>query len=331
MMGKSRSNAAISTSVFSIDWLSLTVHAGYFEVMKYVTLLGLHEGLVHSGHGGTGFRDLYNGKNGFQLYANPVGSGNYCSLSIPSQALQGVGMEALLSMYSALCEDALRTGLRYNVTRADYAFDVPETAFTPVDVWRIIEKREGIETKVSEEHMTRMHNKAKTGDTVYVGSPKSDKRVRVYRKVIEGSSVFGDAPFTRVEMQNRHEAALFSFMHLMTVPMEDWAGVAAQYLNGFFTLRVKWWADFMEGVKSAYVRLRLVLPSIGRIEAWLFKQVTPALACWLAARSAGEVDAMSSAVRALLNDGANRWDERYKHMIASFEPDVKERLAVFSL
>lgn len=70
--------------VFSLDWLSLTVWLPLPELKPFLAQFIDLDTLEDTGHGGIGFSQLFRGKRGFQLYANPVnikeGDKTYCSL-----------------------------------------------------------------------------------------------------------------------------------------------------------------------------------------------------------------------------------------------------------
>ncbi len=58
--------------VFSLDWLSLTVWLPLDELKPFLKDFLDLDTLEYAGHGGRGFAQLYWGKHGFQVYAEPV-------------------------------------------------------------------------------------------------------------------------------------------------------------------------------------------------------------------------------------------------------------------
>ena len=272
----------IQKSVFSIDWLRLTVWTTFQGVMPLLSLLGLDIGLEEIGHGGIGFRCVMAGLNGFQLYRDPVNEAQiFVSLNLPSKCLQMVGMDRLQAASSWLCEQG-QNGLRWDATRLDLAFDTQSFLVEDFAVaWRSGE----VQTKA------RSWNEIKgSGDshTFYVGSRESTAMLRVYHKM--GGSSFGADAFTRVELELKADRANLAFLQVIAAPMQDWAVMAAGLLQGFVQVQSAWWSDLVEGAARSWLRLRQNIPTIASAEKWLNKQVLPSLALVVGALSSGDVD-----------------------------------------
>jgi hypothetical protein len=267
---------------------------------------------------------LYVGADGVQLYCNPVAENQYCTLSFPGQALASMGVECWLRGYVALCQSEWR----WNVTRCDFAFDT--TDFHAADIYEAAAQG-NITTRVQRKSITRTDNVPGDGYTCYVGAPSSDARIRAYRKVIPASMAFGDEPFTRVELQLRAERADMGCREVFAGSMEGWAAAAAGLLCGFFKVELDWWRDWVASIRASWVRIRRAVPTVASIEGWLVRQVTPALACWLGAKTAGDTELMPHYLRYLLQDGAKRLTAVHKSLMQGYNGDLVEKYAVYGL
>lgn len=288
--------------VFSLDWLSLTVWLSKdMLIAVYLDILGLHEGLEFSGHGGIGFQELHFGKHGFQLYAAPVNAkdgAEYCSLRFSGECLHAIGMDALVEFYTALCVD----NIRFNCTRLDVAFDTQSFTVAQVEESRSA----GLLTcKASTFRPIRDYQGNELrGHTLYFGSRQSSAMLRVYYKT-DGHS-FGDQPFTRVEMELKGERATFGLLELMAAEMCHWSSMAGAWLNAFIQIGADWWHAFVEGFKTAWLRLSRPPQTLERMGNWIRRQVAPTLACYLAAKTGGEVGEMFDIFGDLMRQGLTR-------------------------
>lgn len=314
--------------VFSLDWLSLTVWLPLEELKKFLKDFIDLDTLEDSGHGGIGFSQLWWGKHGFQLYANPVnikeGDKTYCSLRFPGECLRAVGMDNLCRFYASLVEDC---AIRVNCTRFDVAFDTQ--SFSVQDV---VDARENglLECRASVfREIVELQGTDKTGHTVYFGSRQSEAMLRVYYKT-DGHS-FGDEPFTRVELELKGERASFHFMELMANAMTDWCVVAGAWLTAFVQIGCNWWTEFVAGFRAFWLRLQRAPQTLERMGKWLRKQVAPTLACYLSATTGGDVADMFASFSDLSREGLKRLDKLKEQIARGNGADIEDVLQFLNL
>lgn len=311
----------IQSLVFSFDWLRLTVWTDFAGIQPLLALLGVDVGLENTGHGGLGFRSVWAGLHGFQLYCEPVNENQiFVSVNLPSKCIQAVGLEKWTAAYTWLCEQGL-SGLRWGCTRLDLAFDTQ--GFT-VQQFADAYRSGDVVTK------TRKWNEI-TGDdghTFYVGSRQSDALLRVYHKT-DGCS-FGDDAFTRVELELKSDRASAALLHVMASPQSEWSQIAEKWLSGFIQVRASWWEDFLGNVRSAWLKLRRRVSTVGSIGGWLRAQVAPSLAVYVQAVCQGETSVLVDEINALLKDGQSRFTRRHNQLIQGNLGDGVPEFAVYS-
>lgn len=313
----------LQKSVFSIDWLRLTIWTHFQGVAPLLAILGLDEGLEELGHGGIGFRCVMAGAHGFQLYRDPVNENQvFVSLNLPSKCLQVVGMDRVSAAAQWLCEQGQK-GLRWDATRLDLAFDTQ--SFT---VPEFVAAWEGgaVETNV---RRTSEIKSSDGGHTFYVGSRQSTALARIYHKM-DGSS-FGDDSFTRVELELKKERANLAFLQVVAAPMQDWAVMAAGLLSGFMTVKSSWWAELIDGAARSWLKLRQNIPTIARAEKWLNKQVLPSLALVVGALSSGDVEDMNRLLINMVNEGRKRFTKQHENMLKNYSGDTSPQFAIYSI
>ena len=336
-------NSHIQNSVFSFDWVRFTFWGGREDINPLLSILGVDVGLEFTGHGGLGFRQLWQGLNGFQLYTHPVDENQqYVSVNLPSKCLQAIGVEAFQAGYSWLCEQGL-AGRRWNCTRLDLAFDTQLFEVADLrDAWdeglvdcsarRCNEIKDAPNWKFDEDgkRLPLTDEQKKTlGHTLYFGSRQSQSMLRVYHKM-DGHS-FGDEDFTRVELELKKERAMGAILEIMAAPLDQWASVAARWLKGYINVRLSWWEQWLDGIGSSWLRLRQRIPTVASIQKWLYSQVAAAFTTYVTAVSGGDLDSMTEEIRALLVDGQGKLSKRHREMIDHYAPDTSPEFAVFSL
>lgn len=313
------SHNSIQRCVFSLDWLRLTVWATKDGVTPFLSLLGVDVGLENSGHGGTGFRSIWSGLNGFQLYCDPVDENQvFVSVNLPSKCLQSVGVNALVAGWTWLCE----SGLRFNVTRCDAAFDTQGFSVQQfADAYF-----EGL-VKTNSRSWEEKRN-GDGGHTFYVGSRESLRMLRVYHKM-DGCS-FGSEHFTRVELELKSVCANLFMLELMAACPSEWAVLATAHLNGFLELPLPWWNDFLVTAKSAWLKLRKKVSTVASMGRWLRVQVAVTLATYVQAVCQGEVSVLVDEINSLLKDGQSRFKRRHEQLIMGNHGDGMPEFAVYS-
>ena len=306
----------MNPTIFSFDWLTLTIHAALNEVMHFVELLGLHEGLEEQKHGMKGFQRVMYGQAGFRLGFQPGADRDYCTLFLPGKALDFVGPERLVTFYAQLCEAAVGGQLRWSVPRVDLAFDTQGFTVDDVAAARIADEVQ-CPAKLYDERVN-YDGQQKVGHTLYFGSRTSATMLRVYRKV-DGSSLFGEAPFTRVELELKEKVATLAFMQVMANKMSDWITVAGGLLSGFFEIASDWWKKFVESWPKALLKVARSVSSVARVKEWLYTQVAASLATYLSAVSQLDHDIINSELAALTMHGLESLKPRHRAMIKGYQ------------
>jgi len=308
--------------VFSIDWLRLTIFLTLEAAQPLISILGL-DGLEETGHGGLGFKRVLRGLNGFQVYCEPTSGAAYISLNLPSKCLQVVGVDRLRLGIDWLCEQALSSGVRWQATRLDLAFDTQKFS---VQQFAEAYHSGRVETKSRDWEEIR----SKDGShTFYVGSRKSSALLRVYHKT-DGCS-FGDDAFTRVELELKADRAAMALSEIFAAPVDAWASMAAGWLMGFVEVREEWWGVLIEGAKRAWLKLRQNVPTVASIQAWVERQVLPSLAVLVGATSGGDLDEMRRIFDGFMAAGRARFTDRHWSLIENYKPQAAPEFAVFGV
>ena len=306
----SHNSKTLQKTVFCVDTMRFTVHAERVQIEPLLVLLGVAGGLEEIGHGGTGFKVIESGLNGFQLYSEPVGNGGYFSFNLPGKFLQVLGHDNLIKCWDWLCE----SGLRFNATRFDIAFDQQEfitAQFVDAHKAGLIDCRAEKFKEID----------SSDGHTFYLGSRSSEAMLRVYDKV-DGNS-FGDGVgFTRVELELKGDRALFAALQVFAAPIDQQHLSAAALLNGFVDVATDFWRDFIVTTKTAWLRLRAAVSSVAKIERWINKAVLPSLATLITAKTGGDVDEMASLFHELISAGRSRMSARHDAMVDNYFGDL---------
>lgn len=173
-----------------------------------------------------------------------------------------------------------------NVSRVDVACDDHDGA---LDMDLIIEKVQNneVNSRMTKRSLNRSWDGLyKNGDTAYIGSSKSEFRIRIYDKALE-QGIKGH--WVRVEMVIRGKNAN-SFVH-QAAQGAVFGQLAAQVLNDKFLFIERddtnisrcsvcsWWLDFVETLETLHLVTRPELDLVvNRIDRWVRGQVAPSLA-----------------------------------------------------
>lgn len=314
---------------FSLDWWRVTIWCSRSVIAPVLERLGLDVGLKVAPSAGMGFKRREDGLHGFQLYSQPVGDfdgDTYVSLNFPSKCLQNIGHENLERFVDWLCERGQDIGLRWDTTRLDLAFDTQ--GFKVADV--VAAYHDQSLSSVARRAYEIKDCDGSGGHTFYLGSRESEAMVRVYNK-LDGHS-FGDESFTRVELELKGKRAAMAFLQVMAAPLQDRRLMAGGLLMGFMTIAADWWTQFTEGVSRSWMILRRSVPTIEAVKKWLHKQVSPSLATYIQAVSAGgQKDRIEAAISDLLAEGKKRIKKHQWTMIDNYSADAVPQFAVFEL
>lgn len=173
-----------------------------------------------------------------------------------------------------------------NVSRLDIACDDRAGV---LDMDRIIDKtqRNEINSRMTKRSVVASWDGLdRSGATVYVGSPSSAFRLRIYDKALEQGTT---GHWVRVEMVMRADNAN-AFVHEVTQG-NPVGTLAAQVLNDKFAFIDRddgnisrctvcsWWAEFVGSLEYLHLVTRPeVQQSVARIDRWVSDQVAPSLA-----------------------------------------------------
>lgn len=302
----------------SVDYLTLTIHISLDQQWALLDMFGMMKGLAFSGGGGHGYKELWKSEVGLQVLRLPAKSeGEFFTIEFSGSGVMHYGIHKIMELIT-FCQVK---GIRYNCTRIDLAIDQNE--FTTKQFARCVDKDE-VKTYVRRtvKGSFDFHKglDINTDATQYVGSPKSDKRLRVYQKQIEGHELFGDEYFTRIELQLRGDSAKAALFHLMTFLYADWHEQMVGIIRRFVDLEKKWWLRVMTA-PPVRIALQQTQSSIEKIDRWLHEQVLPSLATYLAAIASPGLELLY--LEQLLKKGRERMTVRHLAMIEVFDERLK--------
>ena len=208
---------------------------------------------------------------------------------------------------------------RVNISRIDIACDDKEGY---LDMSEIVSKAQANEIN---SRMTRRSvvvsydGSQRDGSTVYIGSPSSDFRVRIYDKALEQGT---DGHWIRVELVMR-SANANAFVSQMTTA-DSVGKLAAQVINDKFSFIERddsnitrctvsvWWQAFVDELDAIRLVTRGTIEhSVERIRNWIEAQVGPSLAVLF--KTLG-----SQYVSRLALDAIKRLNDKQKFHISDF-------------
>lgn len=161
-------------------------------------------------------------------------------------------------------------------------------------------------------HQTE-RGRAVTGDTMHLGSPRSDRCLKVYDKRLESA---GRIKAIRWELVSRRECAEAVMGALAR--RDDWGNVLAEYLVGFIDFRengqrCSWYQELVGTVKAARVARAVKRRGLLNIKLWIQKYVAPSLAL-LAAASRWDLESLAGELE--LEKQRDRWTPSQRRMLA---------------
>jgi DNA relaxase NicK len=220
-----------------------------FEVMPYGGRHGYRRGIAFNGI------EIYYDGNSTTMGANVSMSGNGCKTYAQYHPME----ELLQRIHEGTKEGEI------NPTRIDIACDDHRGL---LDLKRIIEVIRERRLRARATHRKGIFNldsaQGDEGDTVYIGSEKSEARIRIYDKAAEQGDYTGI--WNRLEMVNRRDYARAVIEALVTSGAklgEVVAGVLADRIafiekddvNISRCSLASWWAEFLENI----TRIKLML------------------------------------------------------------------------
>ena len=248
-----------------------------------------------------------------RLYFDPRNGSDF-NLSLPGRACQRAGTERLRMFFSSFVEAGAKA------RRVDLALDDYEKRITPA---RFLEEIRG-PNKVTHSRkaltITGVElGMPETGETVYLGAPKSARRLRVYDKWFESGGLIDAIRWELQERKRAAEKAAYDLAH------GNWNEVIRSRLVGYVDFREResaprvqdrdrWglYQELMEGADKAEAYFPVEEKSIEEIEEWFVKQYGPTLAMLLQ-HHGGDL----SAIAEYASDGRRRWRPKHIALIAS--------------
>jgi hypothetical protein len=243
-------------------------------------------------------------------------NGSDFNLSLPGRACQRAGTERLRMFFSSFVDAGAKA------RRVDLALDDYEKRITPA---RFLEELRG-PNKVthSRKELTIsgvVIGEFDTGETVYLGAPKSARRLRVYDKWFESGGLIDAIRWELQERKRAAEKAAYDLAH------GDWNEVIRSRLVGYVDFREResapriqdrdrWgpYQELMEGADKAEAYLPVDDKSIEEIEEWFVKQNGLLLAVLLQ-HNGGDLSAIAEYAR----DGRRRWRPKHLALNASLK------------
>jgi len=263
---------------FCLHWLTFTV----FENPKRASwivlrLLGLDNVMPDEffrllGSGGRGYTEIYQSSEGVRIYQKPNDFTERYTVEIPGEVLKTISWSTLQIVF----QDFNHAGVRWQVSRCDYAFDLHKNKLTPVNLVSYLRmggavftpsERESWKTILST--MRGIDGQKQEGNTQSFGSRSSERYVRIY----------DEHGFTRVEMETKSKRANLLFKTLLMDNVTQWAKTALSFLLDFLDFPENaFWKQFKEGCIRAGILIASHLSlSVQRSIDWINKQVSPTL------------------------------------------------------
>lgn len=259
---------------FHVHWLSLTLWAERDYALKlweewFQEFLGP---LVPIGHGGRGFKSLYQALAAAKLYADPVGEGSFVHLELPGSACDALPPKLVQEFIVTL-----NRWEKFRVSRLDLAWDGVE--FTPQDVKEAVAEeklRSLLKRKTLHVHDQPFEERddGVMGTTsVRLGSNQSSRMLRVYDK---------RGP-VRLEFQTRAERADLVAREVLLKLPDLWAEAALSHLRDYVDFEFEgkllaWWEKFVREIGRAFKKITDARQlELSRMTEWVMTQVAPTL------------------------------------------------------
>lgn len=294
---------------FRVHWLSLTIWCGTDYAVKlweewFEKALGP---MQQVGHGGRGFKQLYQALGGAKLYAEPVGrlgdNQTYVHFEFPGSACD--------ALEAKLIQEFIVTLTRweeFRISRLDLAWD--GVGFSPLDVKQAVEgerirsllKRKSLFFAV--QPFEEREDGSVGTSSLRLGSLSSARMLRVYDK---------RGP-VRLEFQTRAERADLVAREVLVQHPDRWALLAIAHLRDYVDFEdegvlLAWWAEFVGVVGRAWKTVTDARrKELERITLWLMSQVAPTFSAW--------VDLMGQeAIQGLYNQGKQNRKNRFEALL----------------
>ncbi len=263
---------------FHVHWLSLTLWVSRDYALKlwdewFEEFLGP---MVVIGHGGRGFKSLFQALAAAKLYADPVSAQSeeesFIHLEFPGSACDALPPKLIQEFIVTL-----NRWEKFRVTRLDLAWDGVE--FTPQDVKEAVSEeklRSLLRRKTLHVHDQPFEERddGVLGTTsVRLGSNQSSRMLRVYDK---------RGP-VRLEFQTRGERADMVAREVLIKLPDQWAKLALPHLRDYVDFEdegklLAWWEKFVCEIGRAFKKITDARQlELSRMTEWAMTQVAPTL------------------------------------------------------
>lgn len=258
---------------FRIHWLGVTIHAPFSEALKlydelFKEIFGV---LAPKGHGGNGYREIFEALLLFQIYTVPINpEQEHFNILLRGNTCDAIPITRFQALFDYL---EINFEGQYKFKRIDLAFD--HVDFSPQDIFnsfmenevRTLAKRDSL--KIHQSPFELREDGQLGTFTVEIGSDHSERKLTVYNK----------RGFTRAEFQIKDKRAIAIAPSIFNNPdFETWAQVAIQHLRDYIDFKAEWWNEFVNIQPRA--NLTVTSPREKTLEKsieWLQKQVAPTL------------------------------------------------------
>lgn len=261
----------------SIDWLEFTVKTEAVVDRDYYWRFFAN--LFH------GASPLDRGMHGYDRVFSVLGSGFVMfhsdrlqmgfHVTLPAKALAiWSELNPEVSLYKLLI---IARNEHATFTRIDICFDTPDVAID-----RVIRAVEEGELVTPAQQVLLMRSmRGDPGATVYIGSPSSDRRVRIYDKAAEQGV---DGTWTRFETQYRKKYAgqVVDYILMSDVSMEQLAVSSIDFRDGQATRtnnkeRSSWWAELLQVFEKVEFSIKKVVTTLEEKAEWFKSSIAPTM------------------------------------------------------
>lgn len=273
-----------------VDWLGFTLELdGDDCIGQAAALVGALGGGQRLEHGRWGYDAVWACREGAWVAVSTIHARMGCHVELPGGCLE--------TMIADEWEFWVGVASGGAITRLDLALDTLAVPLAIVqqavlDGAMVTPAKRLIEQRSS--RLGRGRCEA-GGGTLYVGSPHSDTRCRIYDKRAEQASRVAleqlPATWTRLEVQYRRERAQLSWALLIECKHRV-AEVVCRFVDFRVPApthserrrRLSWWISWIQDAVRAAGRIPPKVPSLERISDWLHRSVAPSVALLRAAR-----------------------------------------------
>jgi DNA relaxase NicK len=223
--------------------------------------------------GGRGYTEVYTTSESVRVYQKPSDETDRYTIEIPGEVLITIDWRVIQTVFQELN----LSGIRWQITRCDYAFDLHESGLTPENLRSYL--RMGGAVRSPSERAGWLYRAPtmlgvdgipdNAGVTLTFGSRASGRYVRIY-------DLHG---FTRVEMETKGKVANHLFRVMLIDMPSIWSKIAVGFLLDFLDFPENfYWKEFVGGCLRVRMMIKThITIAIQRSIDWLNKQVAPTM------------------------------------------------------